>query len=178
MFYIHGNGYIVSSERTCKNFTGVSIEGIGNVNIYKSNNYKVIVTTDSNLQEIISAKVIGDTLQISETSNTGYSSTKLTIDVYTPDLVSIKLKGVGNIKVYSGKTSNLDITLSGVGNIDARNLEAANVNVTLTGTGDINVWATGSLTGSLSGIGNVIYKGNPLIVSVFKTGIGEIKQTY
>lgn len=173
---IHGNGKIVSQERPAKNFNNVILEGVGNVNIYYAENYKVRVTTDSNIQEYVTIKVIGDNLYIDEKSKGGVNPSKLTIDIYTPGLGNIILKGVGNIKIVNGGSSDINLNLSGVGNIDARNYEAENVVVTLSGTGDIKTWVTKSLTGKLSGIGNIMYKGNPSINNVNRTGIGNVKK--
>jgi len=39
---------------------------------------------------------------------------------------------------------------------------------------DIKIWVTESLTGSHSGIGDILYKGNPSIKNINKTGIGNI----
>ena len=53
---IKGNGNVVSQERTASNFYNVILDGVGNVNIHNAENYKVTVTTDSNIQDIITIK--------------------------------------------------------------------------------------------------------------------------
>ena len=171
---LHGNGSVVSQERSASDFYGVILDGIGDVNVYYSENYKVIVTTDNNIQDIVTIKVDGNNLHIDEKTKRGFHSSKLTIDVYMPELKNISLKGVGNINIINGKTSDFEIKLSGVGDIDAQNYEAENVVVTLSGTGDIKTWVTKSLTGKLSGVGNVLYNGNPSINNVNNTGVGNV----
>jgi len=172
----HGNGHVVSRERSVSDFDGVVLKGVGDVNIRHDDNFRVVVKTDSNIQEIIDVYVDDDTLYIDERNRGGFDPTELTINVYMPELKSIKLKGVGDITASGGKTGNLDIKLSGVGNVDTRNYEAENVKVDLSGVGDIKVWVTEKLTGDLSGIGDVRYKGNPSTINVDRDGIGHIKK--
>jgi hypothetical protein len=194
---IKGNGNIVSQERPASDFFGVILEGVGDVNIYHAENYRLVVTTDSNIQDIITTRVYGNNVYISKKvkNNSGFDPTKLIIDVYMPELKNVDLKGVGNIaiadgnvvaqnnvvvtlsgsgeiKIPDGKTSDFKIKLSGVGNIIAQNYEAENVVVDHSGSGDIKTWVTKSLTGKISGIGNVFYKGSPAINNVHITGSG------
>jgi hypothetical protein len=123
----------------------------------------------------VTTNVKGNILYIDEKTNNGFYPTQLYIDVYMPELKNLKLKGVGDIEISGGKSSDFEITLSGVGDIDAQKYEAENVTVTLSGTGDIKTWAAKSLTGKLSGVGNIFYKGNPS-KNINKSGIGEVKK--
>ena len=174
--YIRGNGRVVSRDRAAGSFYGVCLTGTGNVNIHQAGSYRVTITTDSNIQDYIEVRNNNNMLQISEKFNYGLNATRLVIDVYLPRLEIIDLKGSGNFKIVDGKNANLQISMSGTGNIDAQNFEAANVIVNLSGFGDVKVWATNSITGKISGFGNLYYRGNPLIINVNRTGIGEIKK--
>ena len=169
-----GNGNVIIQERAVSGFSGVSLDGVGNVNIQYSQNFKVIVTTDSNIQDLITISDNADVLYISERDNKGFNATKLVIDVYMPEIGNVTLKGAGNINILDGKTSDFEIVLSGTGNIDAQNYKTKNAVVNLSGAGDIKLWATNSLTGKLSGVGNIYYKGNPSVKGVNITGIGNV----
>jgi hypothetical protein len=193
-----GNGNVVSQERLASDFSGVTHEGLGDVNIYYAENYKVVVTTDSDIQHLITTEANGNNLRIGYKGkiNTNIVPTRLTIDVYMPELRNINLtgygnidaqnyeaenvvvthSGTGNIKIISGKTVDLRMHLSGYGNIDAQNYEAENVVVTHSGTGEIKTWVTESFAVNLSGYGNVLYRGNPPIVNVHTTGIGKVRR--
>ena len=177
-FPLRGNGKIVTQTRSAKDFDSVRLDGVAdNVFIHHSGTYKVTVTTDSNIQDHVKIKVDGGTLRIGEkTAYHGFDPTKLIIDVYMPLLTSVNLKGVGNFKVADGQTSDLELILSGVGDIDVRNYEAEDVRVALSGVGDIKIWVTNSLTGKLSGVGDILYKGDPVINNVSKSGIGEVRK--
>jgi hypothetical protein len=175
---LKGNGNIVSEERTAGSFNIVLLEGVADVvNIHHDEDYRVTVTTDSNIQDIVEITADGNILKIDEKHERGgFDSTKLIIDVYMPELKEISLKGVGNFQVVGGNTSDLRITLSGVGNINAQDYEAKNVNITLSGVGNIKTWATESLSINFSGIGDILYKGNPPVKNISGNGIGKIEK--
>ena len=194
-----GDGNVVSQERNASNFSGVTLDGIGDVNIYCGENFKVVVTTDSNLQDILTTNVRGNILYIDQLKNTNIRNvTKMIIDVHMPELKSFKsdgggnieirnnvaenvnvtLSGIGDIKIINGKTSNFEIIHSGGGNIDVNNYQAKNVNVTLSGIGDIKFGngKTSDLRINHSGGGNIDaqnYEAENADVTL--TGIGDIK---
>ena len=168
-----GNGEVISQERNVEGFNGVKLEGVGNVNVYPGENYRVIVKTNSNLMDRVLTTVSGNILHISQKSGI-FNATELTIDVYIPEITSIVLSGTGNIKVYNGNSSELSISKSGTGNIDAQDFQVQDVTINQSGTGNTKIWATNNLNGSLSGTGNIYYKGNPEI-NVNITGVGNIR---
>ena len=167
-----GNGNIIRQERVVGEFTSVALDGIGNVNIYPKENKRVVVTTDSNLQDKVLTSVNGNTLRITQRSGS-FNANELTIDVYLSELTRISLNGTGNFTVKNGNASELALSISGTGNINAQNFQIQNAVITHSGVGDVKIWATDSLTGTLSGVGNIRYKGNPTI-NVKRTGVGNI----
>jgi len=164
---------VISHEKTAEGFNEITLIGAGNVNVHPGENYRVIVTTDNNLQDRIITTVNGNTLWITQKSGS-FNSTELTIDVYLPELRNISLDGAGNIKINAGEACELDLSLSGAGNIDAQNFQVQNITITHSGVGNSKIWATNTLHGNLSGVGNILYKGNPAI-NVKRTGVGTIK---
>ncbi|MDR0455683.1 MAG: DUF2807 domain-containing protein [Treponema sp.] len=151
---IKGNGVMVSQERAVTEFERVVAHGVANVNVHFSETYKVVVTTDSNIQDSIGINSGNNMLHI-ENKSGSYSPTKLTVDVYMPELTAITLKGSGNIKINNGNTSGLEINLSGSGNIDTQNCQVQNVTIILSGSGTIKTMAADTLTGRISGSGSI-----------------------
>jgi hypothetical protein len=172
---IRGDGNIVSQEREVSDFYGLTIDGVANVNVQSGEEYKLVVTTDDNLQDFVLLEVKNGILHINTKENTNLRPTKLIIDVHLPELQSISINGVGNVKIFNGNASDLKISLSGVGNIDAQNYQVQNVIINSSGVGNAKVWATNSLDGTLSGVGNIQYKGNPK-VSVSVSGVGKVNK--
>ena len=172
---IKGDGNVVSQERTANGFYGISINGAANVNVHHGEDYKVVVTTDNNLQEFVLVEVKNDVVHIDTEPYTNLNPTKLIVDVHLPELQNINLQGVGNMKLSEGTASDLKISLSGVGNIDAQDYQVENVVITQSGVGNSKIWATNSLSGTLSGVGNITYKGNPT-VNVNVNGVGKVNR--
>jgi hypothetical protein len=168
-----GNGNVIDQDRTVEGFNGIKLDGVGDVKVHTGENYRVVVTTDSNLQDRVLTTVNGNILRITQRSGS-FNATRLTIDVYLPELTSISLNGAGNFTVNSGDASELNLSLSGTGNINAQNFEVQNVTITHSGVGNARIWATNTLNGNLSGVGNILYKGNPTI-NVNRTGVGNFK---
>jgi len=175
-----GNGRIIAKEKTTEQFNSVVLGGVGRINIYPGQKYdgeeyKVIVTTDSNIHDVLEVNVKNNCLYIDHKNNYSLSPTKLVMDVYLPYLFDINLTGVGDIYIDGGKASNLEIELSGVGNVYAKDYQVKNVEVSLTGVGDIQVWATDNLSGTLTGIGDIKYRGDP-VRNIKVSGIGKVKK--
>jgi hypothetical protein len=172
---IKGDGNVVGQERTTNVFYSIAVDGAANVNVHQSERYKVEVTTDSNLQDFVLVEVKNDVLHIGTKENTNLKPTKLFVDVYLPELQRINISGVGNVKFFNGNASHLVISLSGVGNIDSQDYQVENVVINQSGVGNAKIWATNSLSGSLSGVGSIRYKGNPT-VSINVSGVGKVSK--
>ena len=169
---IRGDGNIVSQERTASGFNGITINGVTNVNVLPGEDYKVIVTTDANLQDFVLMEMKNNVLQIINTKE-NLKPTKLIVDVHLPQLQSININGVGHVKLSDGNASDLEVSLSGVGSFDAQNYQVKNVTVQNSGVGEALIWATDSLSGTLSGVGKFLYKGNPR-VNLNVNGVGKL----
>jgi len=171
---VKGSGNIVSQERAASGFSGIAIDGVADVNVHIDEDYKVVVTTDDNLQNVVLTEVKNNVLHINEKPKTSFNTaTKVIVDVYLPELKNIDLKGVGTVILSDGNASDFKISLSGVGNIDAQNYQVEHIIITHSGVGEAKIWATNSLKGSLSGVGKIFYKGNPTI-EVNVSGVGKI----
>ncbi|XP_055352831.1 uncharacterized protein LOC129598800 [Paramacrobiotus metropolitanus] len=90
------------------------------------------------------------------------------------DFVGTSLSGTGRI-ILAGQTRQLNVDLSGVGQLDAGNLLAGNGYVSASGIGRAIINALYSLSGSVSGMGSVGYKGHPR-VDISNSGFGRVYQ--
>jgi len=89
--------------------------------------------------------------------------------------VSNKIEGLGNLSL-KGKTNIAKTEIEGAGNLDAFELETVTTIVSIEGVGNANVNASEKLEASISGIGNLTYKGNPKEIIKNKSGLGSINQ--
>ena len=85
----------------------------------------------------------------------------------------LALSGSGDI-VLKGKADSFTSKISGSGNVNASNLKSQTVDVTVSGSGNSVVTCENSITGRVSGSGNIKYLGNPEKRDVKVSGSGKI----
>jgi hypothetical protein len=94
-------------------------------------------------------------------------------DITMPELSSIALTGVGDFYLSGSYQDELSIEITGVGNVEAFDLEVGICQILITGIADCEVNVRDQMTVDISGVGDVLYKGNPTISSSI-TGVGSI----
>ncbi|WP_427873859.1 head GIN domain-containing protein [Flavobacterium sp. MMS24-S5] len=100
----------------------------------------------------------------------GSGNFNLDVDSRNFDLA---LSGSGDI-VLKGKADSFTSKISGSGNVNASNLKSQTVDVTVSGSGNSVVTCESSITGRVSGSGNIKYLGNPEKRDVKVSGSGKI----
>jgi len=117
MFPIHkGNGRLMTYEKSVSVFEKIDCEGSANVHFYASDEYRTVITVDSNLEEFAEVFTKNNTLHIRP--KRGYSCifTKFLVEVYCPTVTEVSLSGSCD---FSGKskivTPSLETTISGSG---------------------------------------------------------------
>jgi predicted small secreted protein len=145
---IRGNGNKTSQERTVGEFNSVVLSGVARINIYFADNHRVVVTTDSDIQEVVTTTTANNVLNVDLKRNIKNGDMDITVDVYLPKIDMINLKGVGNIEIEEGEGLDLEIRHSGVGTINVEKYRVENASITYSGVGNIRIWATNSLSGN------------------------------
>jgi hypothetical protein len=158
-----GNGNLVASERVVSPFNKINGKDIVKVNYHTSSEYRVTVTTDSNLTEFVTTDVKDNVLNI-EIKNGHYKFTKILVDIYCPTLTDIEISDSGDFNgIDRIITSTLKLNVSDSGNIMVT-IECDNFLSQISGSGKIIV--SGNSTDSnisISGSGNL--DGNNFIVN-------------
>jgi hypothetical protein len=97
------------------------------------------------------------------------------IDLLSLDYQSLQaaLDGLGEIHL-TGQVTRQKVDLSGAGDYQAEALQTEDSEVLLSGAGSATVWAEKTLKATVTGAGNIKYKGSPEIEQN-NTGLGEIK---
>jgi hypothetical protein len=171
--HLSGNGKAISQERTVGEFTGVTLSGVAKINIHFADNHRVVVTTDSTIQDIVTTVTENNILNVD--LNRDVKNVDILVAVYLPRIDMIHLKGVGTIEIEVGSGLDLEIRHTGVGNINLEKYRVENATVTYRGVGNIKIWAINSLNGTGSGVGSIHYKGSPRMNMDFD-GVGGFKQ--
>jgi hypothetical protein len=91
------------------------------------------------------------------------------------DKLKCSLSGGGDASL-SGQAADVNINLNGGGDINAHNLQSGVLNFQVSGGSDIHVNVSNSLTGQISGGGNVYYAGNPEKVNVDSRGGSMVRK--
>jgi hypothetical protein len=168
-----GNGNVISQERTVGEFNSVMLSGVAKINIHFADNHRVVVTTDSNIQDVVTTVTENNILNVDLKRKV--KDVDIKVDVYLPKIDMINLKGVGNIEIEEGNGLDLEIKHNGVGNINVEKYRVENAIITYSGVGNIKIWATNSLNGNGSGVGTIEYKGSPKMNIDFN-GVGGFKK--
>ena len=109
--------------------------------------------------------------EITELNITGVGNMTAVNDLTVTDL-ELSLSGVGNFNLR-GEAQNLNINLSGVGDINAFPLETDVCNIRISGAGDAELFVNDELDVTISGVGDVFYRGTPTVTSNI-TGSGSV----
>lgn len=89
--------------------------------------------------------------------------------------VSMSIAGSGNIQL-SGKAEKAEVSISGSGNADCQNLQVDHAAAKISGSGNFKIFANKSVKASISGSGNVTYKGAANDIEAHTAGSGKVKR--
>ena len=213
--YKRGNGDIDVREIKVENFERINIGGNYDVTLIKSDDTRVVIETDVNLQDYINTELYNKTLNINNVHNlkstdgikieiyykeiqkiysTGASKVsnddileteELTINLsgagainleIQTSMVKVNLTGAGVIQL-SGDTDVQETHISGAGGLSANELKSKTCSINLSGLGGAEVYVVEKLEATITGVGGIVYSGNPQLIERQVTGFGKITQS-
>lgn len=154
---------------TAVNIEDVTLSGSGDVTTQSGSTFS---NTTSNLDLSGSGNITynaSNTSSIIKLSGSG----NITMNTASTSSTDLNLSGSGDVTL-NGTSPNFTTSLSGSGNISAYGLAADSVTVELSGSGDIQVTANAKLDASVTGSGNIYYKGTPTDFSSVVFGSGDV----
>lgn len=98
---------------------------------------------------------------------------KLTLKGLRYREIEVNLGGLGEIYL-EGQVESQVLELGGGGSYHAVDLYSQEADINLSGAGSAQVWVVSTLKASVSGAGNVTYKGDPQVDQII-TGLGGVK---
>jgi hypothetical protein len=154
-----GEGDLRTETRSTGNFTGVETQISGNIYYTQGPEYKVELTAQQNILNVMETPIINNKLVVRFRNNVRVKShEQITVRVTAPSISGINSSGSENVTVLSPLTSNqLSFNLSGSGNISLPDITTSHLEATISGSGNIYV-SSGSATTShfkISGSGNI-----------------------
>jgi hypothetical protein len=194
---ITGEGPVVTETRTTAAFTGVQLEGSGEVEVLQGAVTSVAVTGYSSLVPIYTTSVHSGTLVLkfdNEYKNIRRNNIKTKI--FVADISKVEIHGSGkstvngflnsnNLAVAINGSGRIDVTnsayakfsaeINGSGDIKAITAPATEVDATINGSGYIAVTCSQKLKAKISGSGNIDYWGSPAVDTDI-SGSGKVRK--
>ncbi len=189
---VRGSGTIATEEREISEFETLVVKGAADVDVTIGENLSLSVEADDNLLPLITTDVRGSRLLVSS-RGTYRTRHGVKIVLTTPSLSGVTVSGSGTVRIDGlsegeldlsilgsgdivavGGIDSLDASVSGSGDIDVSRLIARDVKAAIMGSGDIDVHATEKLEATITGSGEITYRGDPGSVDRNVLGSGSI----
>lgn len=189
-----GSGNIASESRDIRDFSGIDVSGVVQVEIISQQDFAVEVEADDNLLPLIQTEVRNGVLHI-RTEDSVKSHNGLKVRISAPDIESIEASGATRVLVsgvrndalrvdtsgaskvtLSGETAKLGVEVSGASNIDAEDLKAGAADIEASGASNVSVFTTGQLRADASGASKIIYSGSPANIEKTSSGVSSIRE--
>jgi hypothetical protein len=184
----------VAETRTVSAFDRVRLDGAFASEIAAGKQQtRVVVSGNPDVVARVTTEVSGGTLVVGMRPGLGVFGRSPKLEIRLPVLRGFANNGAGSVNitgltggdieienagaasiVASGRAAREDVSLEGVGKIDTTALDARDVTVSNDGVGSVHVRASGILTMSVNGVGEIRYSGNPSHVESHINGIGRI----
>jgi hypothetical protein len=135
---VNGNGKIVTEGRNEKNFTGVNLEGVGNVYISQGDEESIKIETDENILPLIITEVRNGTLVLNSLES--ISPTRLNFYITVKNIKNLEIDGSGNI--YGNNeiiSDDLNLMTDGSGDFKFDNIKIKNLSLRISGSGDMRL---------------------------------------
>jgi hypothetical protein len=192
---IVGSGRVVSQHRTLDLFSGVHLTGIGSVYVTQDTTQSFRLEADDNIIDRVITTVESKVLTISLQPGS-YSRITINVFVSMKSVELLELTGTGSFSTTNalqsntltcridgtgsmtlrGKATEQVVQVQGTGEVHSFDLTASRCTVALSGTGSVEVTATQRLDATISGVGSIVYGGNPPELSQHVSGLGTIRR--
>lgn len=182
-------------------FDGVAVSGQWQITIERGDSWRVAVDVPAELVDNVRVEQDGGRLSVRSEGTVWFGgfdddakslkatitmpavasielsgASRLTLSGFVGDRLSLTSSGASEVRGASGRYDTLELVMSGAGNIDLDGLLVTNADIQTSGAGNLKLnMAGGRLTGSMSGAGNLEYRGTVSEQSVAASGIVNIR---
>ena len=172
---LRGNGNLVTLEKPLSSFESINISGRATVNFYQSQDYRAVVTVDSNLEEYVRVYTQNGILNIGTHMGRAYLFTQYIVDVYCPSISGVSISGYAS---FEGRDKiiapSFRLNISGFGKING-DFECDDFTTNISGAGEINAnVVSNSLSAGVSGSAKMILAGSCKDMEITISGAGDI----
>lgn len=149
---------------------------------------------DKNVQDAKRIKVYITLPELTEATVSGSGNLSATNAFRSPGRLNTTISGSGHIKLHidaseieskvsgsgsitlNGSAHLLKLSISGSGKLLASDLQVSSCNITISGSGRAEVNCSTEMHSTISGSGNVYYKGEPQSVKATVSGSGNVRK--
>lgn len=193
---VHGDGSVVTSERTVSNFSGIEVSGANNVYITYAATVSVSVKGYENLVSHYITEVRDGKLHLHYDNDVNVKNDNIQIHVTMPSFDDLELSGScsvnaagsfdytnefeistsgnGNINIEDISVNKYDVNSSGSSNIHTLGVKAKTASVEISGSSTVTLSVQDKLDVHISGSGKVSYKGEPAEINTDISGSGHV----
>jgi len=161
LFFIEGQGDIVTKTLTLSDFDAIQNNNSINVVINQGETQEVRVEGHQNIIDRLKLDVSDKTWKI-DLLRGNYRNIELTVYITIPTLTSVNLNGSGNVEIGSFQDlTSLQLEINGSGNIEnTDNITSQNISIDIAGSGSCKLNAISTkLETSISGSGDISLSG-------------------
>jgi len=171
---IVGSGPVESMEVELQAFKGVNVTGRCNVDIEIGESRTVTFYAQSEILDILTYEVDNETLEIGFKKGYSINSSKeILAEITVPVLEFAGVTGAGDYVLSGAQQERLDIFVTGVGNVSAYDMPVNTCNIRISGTSSCQVHVNELLDVVISGVGDILYRGDPDVNSQI-SGVGNV----
>ena len=189
---VAGSGIRKIEKRELPSFDSISTEGAFTVEAVTQKPVSFEIEADDNILPLIRSEVRSGVLYLKPEKSFN-SQRGVTLRITVPDLSKVEAMGAGRFRVQglkndhfevrttgaatvtvSGDTKDLEIHTTGAGLVDTHGLRAARANVSSTGAAKVDVYASEQLDANVTGVGQVVYSGDPKVVNKHTAGAATV----
>lgn len=195
--HLIGSGSIVTENRTMNGtFKEIRIEGSMDVLVKQGDSIRVSVKDYGNIMPYIETKIVGNALVIKHQDNAWITNSAGEVTVTLPTLTNVELSGSGDVGTignfnftdlslfisgsgnfsFAGTCKKMNAKVSGSGDIRAFDLPTEVVTARISGSGNMQLNVSQTLDATISGSGDIIYKGAPTTVTKSISGSGSVRK--
>lgn len=179
---VTGDGPVINQTRVVPEFNGIDMRINASVYFTQSPVYKVEVSAQQNLLDVLQTYVSSNKLVIKFKDDIRVRSHEaIRVEVSAPDINSLRLSGSGSLHVAGPITTNsLELDISGSGDMNLSELNTGYLDANISGSGNVNL-SKGTATEEklkISGSGNMNLENvTASRVTTNTSGSGTIKVT-
>jgi hypothetical protein len=192
---LRGSGNLETREMDLSGFTRLQVGGAFRVYLTQSDTYRVVITADDNLWDMLEISKSGDTLKIGfEPQTFTIQSATYEAEISMPTLKAVELSGAsrltgdmdsGDLSVEVSGASQLtlvgtggDLTVdaSGASQVDMSQFVVGDANVKASGASQVKVNVEGRLDADASGASQIYYRGSPTLGRIESSGASRVER--